>query len=117
MIIKTFEINKKKFDIQKFFLIYGENEGQKKEIIHNLKKNLRGNVESYDETQILNNTEIFSLITNIKGYEKGGMDDDGPGDITPAFLEPGEFVMTRPATRALGSENLYRLMKMAESVA
>ena len=54
---------------------------------------------------------------NIKGYEKGGMDDDGPGDITPAFLEPGEFVMTRPATRALGSENLYRLMKMAESVA
>ena len=56
-------------------------------------------------------------IANIKGYEKGGMDDDGPGDITPAFLEPGEFVMTRPATRALGSENLYRLMKMAESVA
>jgi len=54
---------------------------------------------------------------NIKGYEKGGMDDDGPGDITPAFLEPGEFVMTRPATRTLGSENLYRLMKMAESVA
>jgi hypothetical protein len=54
---------------------------------------------------------------NIKGYEKGGMDDDGPGDITPAFLEPGEFVMTRPATRALGAENLYRLMKMAEGVA
>ena len=54
---------------------------------------------------------------NIKGYEKGGMDDDGPGDITPAFLEPGEFVMTRPATRALGADNLYRLMKMAESVA
>ena len=45
------------------------------------------------------------------------MDDDGPGDITPAFLEPGEFVMTRPATRALGADNLYRLMKMAESVA
>jgi hypothetical protein len=54
---------------------------------------------------------------NIKGYEKGGMDDDGPGDITPAFLEPGEFVMTRPATRTLGADNLYRLMKMAESVA
>ena len=62
---------------------------------------------------------IASIKQNgdIKGYEKGGMDDDGPGDITPAFLEPGEFVMTRPATRALGADNLYRLMKMAESVA
>ena len=48
MIIKTFEINKKKFDEQNFFLIYGENEGQKKEIIENLKKNLNGNIESYD---------------------------------------------------------------------
>ena len=30
MIIKTFEINKKKFDKQKIFFIYGENEGLKK---------------------------------------------------------------------------------------
>jgi len=59
MIIKTFEINKKKFDKQNFFLIYGENEGQKKEIIENLKKNLNRNIESYDEAQILNNTEVF----------------------------------------------------------
>ena len=53
---------------------------------------------------------------NIKGYKKGGM-DDGPGDITPAFLEPGEFVMTRPATKVLGARNLYRLMKQAEQMA
>ena len=38
MIIKTFEINKRKFDNQKFFLIYGENEGLKDEVIQNLKK-------------------------------------------------------------------------------
>ena len=38
MIIKTFEINKKKFDKQNFFLIYGENEGLKKEIIQKSKK-------------------------------------------------------------------------------
>ncbi len=63
MIIKTFEINKKKFDIQNFFLIYGENEGQKNEIIENLKKKFRGNIENYDETQIFNNTELF--YTNI----------------------------------------------------
>ena len=31
MIIKSFEINKKKFDKENFFLIYGENEGHKNE--------------------------------------------------------------------------------------
>jgi len=70
MIIKTFEVNRKKFNIQKFFLIYGENEGQKNEIIQDLKKNLRGNVESYDETQILNNTEVFyTKILNQSFFE------------------------------------------------
>ena len=70
MIIKTFEINKKKFDKQNFFLIYGENEGQKKEIIENLKENLNGNIESYDEAQILNNTEAFyTKIFNQSFFE------------------------------------------------
>ena len=59
MIIKTFEIGKKKFDRQNFFLIYGENEGLKKEIIQNLKKDFKGNIENYDETYILNNKELF----------------------------------------------------------
>ncbi len=49
--------------------------------------------------------------------KKDGMDDDGPGDVTPAFLEPGEFVMTRPATQVLGARNLYKLMKQAEQMA
>lgn len=40
--------------------------------------------------------------------------DEGPGDITLARLEPGEFVMTRKATENLGARNLYRLMKEAE---
>ncbi len=59
----------------------------------------------------------------IMGLEAGTkvnpnrMDDDGPGDITPAFLEPGEFVITRPATRVLGARNLYKLMKEAEKLA
>ena len=39
MIVKTFEINKKKIDKQNLFLVYGENEGLKSEIIQNLKKN------------------------------------------------------------------------------
>ena len=70
MIVKSFEINKKKLDIQNFFLIYGENEGQKNEIIQNLKKKLVGNIESYDETQILNNTESFyTKIFNQSFFE------------------------------------------------
>ena len=40
--------------------------------------------------------------------------DQGPGDITLARLEPGEFVMTRKATDNIGAKNLYRLMKEAE---
>ncbi len=59
MIIKTFEINKKIFDKQNFFLIYGENNGLKKEIIEKLKKSFKGNIENYDEAQILNNNESF----------------------------------------------------------
>ena len=59
MIIKSFEINKKKFDNQNFFLIYGENEGLKNEIIHHLKKSFKGDIENYDETQIISDNELF----------------------------------------------------------
>ena len=59
MIVKSFEINKKKFDNQNFFLIYGENEGLKNEIINLLRKNFEGNIENYDETQIISDNELF----------------------------------------------------------
>ena len=39
---------------------------------------------------------------------------EGPGDITLAKLEPGEFVMTKKATDNIGAQNLYRMMKQAE---
>ena len=41
MIIKHFEINKLKFDKHNYFLVYGENEGLKKEIIQTLKKKIQ----------------------------------------------------------------------------
>ena len=59
MIIKTFEISKKKFDKENFFLVYGENEGLKNEIVQSLKKNLNGDIVNYDETQIISNNELF----------------------------------------------------------
>ena len=59
MIVKTFEINKKNFDYQNFFLIYGENEGLKNEIINILKQNFNGAVENLDEAEIIKNLELF----------------------------------------------------------
>ena len=38
------------------------------------------------------------------------------GDITPAFLEPGEFVFTKKATDNIGAKRLYKLMKEAEQM-
>ena len=71
MIIKTFEIYRKKFDKEKFFLTYGENEGLKNEIIQYLKKNLNGNIENYDESQIINNNELFyEKVLNQSLFEK-----------------------------------------------
>ena len=71
MIIKYFEIEKKKFDINDFFLVYGENEGLKKEIIHNLKKKFSGIIENYDEAQVINNNELFyEKLFNKSLFEK-----------------------------------------------
>ena len=59
MIIKTFEIKKKKFDKQNFFLIYGENDGLKNEIVQVLKESFDENFENYEEAHIINNKELF----------------------------------------------------------
>ena len=71
MIIKYFEINKKKFDKENFFLIYGENEGHKNEIIKFLEKNFNRNIEKYDEAQIISNNELFyEKMFNQSLFEK-----------------------------------------------
>ena len=71
MIIKYFEMNKKKFDNYNLFLIYGENEGLKKEIIQTLKKKFLGNIENYDEGQIISNNELFyEKLFNKSLFEK-----------------------------------------------
>tara|TARA_B100000886_G_scaffold303934_1_gene234857 strand:+ start:116 stop:1102 length:987 start_codon:yes stop_codon:yes gene_type:complete len=71
MIVKYFEINKKNFDNCNLFLIYGENEGLKKEIIQTLKKKISGNIENYDEEQIISNNELFyEKLFNKSLFEK-----------------------------------------------
>ena len=49
------------------------------------------------------------------GMKHGGI-KEGLGDVTPAWLEPGEFVMTKKATDNIGARNLYKMMKQAEGM-
>ena len=60
MILKAFELNKINFTRNKFFLLYGENEGLK---IESIKKNFidkyTAAIKRYDEREILENKENF----------------------------------------------------------
>ena len=57
MIIKNYEINKIVLEKHPFILIYGKNEGYKNQIINNLIEDK--NYTSYDEREILENTQNF----------------------------------------------------------
>ena len=60
MIIKSFNLNDIKKSNAIFFLIYGENEGQKDEIIKEIfLNNFKGEIIKYEENQILDNNDIF----------------------------------------------------------
>ena len=71
MIFKTFELNKNNIDKFKFFLLYGENEGLKEEIINKIKKNQIGKEIKYEEAQILKNkSEFYNEINNKSLFEE-----------------------------------------------
>ena len=62
-------------------------------------------------------TPFVEKVEEIPGAQQGGiMGLEGLGDITPAFLEPGEFVFTKDATDNIGAKRLYKLMKQAEQM-
>ena len=58
MIIKSFELNKINLDKKKLILLYGVNEGLKKQAINNLIRG-KNNIYSYEENDILNNDKKF----------------------------------------------------------
>ena len=71
MILKSFEIDKKDISKIKFFLIYGENEGLKREIINKIISHNEGKKISFEESQILKNKhDFFNEITNKSLFEK-----------------------------------------------
>jgi DNA polymerase-3 subunit delta len=60
MIIKNFELKKKNLKDNKYFLLYGNNEGLIEETIEEiLKPILAKNIYNYEETEILKNVENF----------------------------------------------------------
>ena len=60
MIIKSFEHSKINIEKNKFFLLYGENEGFKNQIIkERFKKFYHENIYLYEENEILQNEEAF----------------------------------------------------------
>ena len=66
MIIKNYEINKINVNKNRNFLLYGENQGLKDEIISStFKKNYQGAIYSYEESDLIKNKENFfsTLLT------------------------------------------------------
>ncbi len=58
MIIKNYQLNQIDLKKNKFILLYGKNEGHKKEVIKLLNKN-NIDIKTYEEKEILNNIESF----------------------------------------------------------
>ena len=71
MIIKSFELEKIDLKNRRFFLLYGENQGLRKEIIENkFKKKYSDNIYNYEENIILNNEgEFFNNILSKSFFE------------------------------------------------
>jgi len=72
MIIKAFEIDKLKKKNEKFFLLYGENEGLKNQVFQEVfAKNFENKLERFEENEILNNFDNFiSSIINKSFFDE-----------------------------------------------
>jgi len=69
MILKSFELNKINLKTQKFFLLYGENEGFKLQAIKKEFENkFLGETQTYEEKEILNNEKAFFDSINSKSF-------------------------------------------------
>ena len=71
MIIKSFELSKINLKDSHYFLLYGENEGHKKEVTEiKFKKFYTDNIYTYDESEVLKNEEkFFNTILSKSFFE------------------------------------------------
>ena len=72
MIIKSYELDKIKENSSNFYLLYGENEGYKNQVIKDiLTIDFEDNINKYEETEIINNFDNFvTQITNKSFFEE-----------------------------------------------
>ena len=90
MIIKSHETNKFKINQNKMILIYGNNNGLKKEIIYEIvKSNKKRSLSNYEEKEILDNQEIF--FSNI---------------LTKSLFEEDKIIIIKRAT-----EKIFKLIE------
>ena len=80
MILKSYEINKIKQNINHLILLYGKNEGLKKEALNILIKD-KNNISNYEEKEILDNENNF--IESI---------------LSKSLFEPKKFIIVKRAT-------------------
>ena len=71
MIVKSYEIKNKEISKFKLFLIYGENEGLKNDIIKRIKNNYSFKEVKYEEAQVLSNKlEFYNEINNRSLFDE-----------------------------------------------
>ena len=67
MILKSFEINKIDLKINHLILLYGKNEGYKKETLHTLIKDT-AKISNYEEKEILDDEDKFIESIFVKTH-------------------------------------------------
>ena len=69
MIVKTYQLEKDKINKSNFYLLYGENEGLKNQIINDfLTVDFKDNINKYDEVEIISNFDNFITQISHKSF-------------------------------------------------
>ena len=71
MIINTYQLDKLKENQSNFYLLYGENEGYKNQLIKDiLSVGFKDNINRYDESEVINNFDnLITQFTNKSFFE------------------------------------------------
>ena len=70
MIIKAFQVKNVSINNYNMFLLYGENEGFKNQVINYISKGYKPNILKYEEDELIKNSDIFfSEVNNISLFD------------------------------------------------
>ena len=101
MIVKAFEVNKKKFDKQNFFLVYGENEGLISDIKKSLVKKDKVRTKNFYMSDLFNNSKnVMNEFVNGSLF----------GDPTLIFLNNAEDKVTEKIIDLINLSNKSELI-------